>query len=295
MRKGFLQWLQDYAIYTGLVGLVEGMLAVVAFAGALSALFGATAIKAGAMFAVVFGVLGLIALLSFNRIEWRNRVDLHQALLAHYCVLISERFNHQWRTTSWKDVVVIESNGDAREIITVSAIVECDTLDFFTIYTGPGWNQPEKYRRKVKAKVRSLEVEGAGGTRRDVTSSWTDNGNLKILVHFGEPAVRDSEISMKVELDWPGKCVPLMRRHSADEFALRFLGPLGHLEYQILLPPGFDVYYDTIGLSQPKDHYSCVRETVPGGRVQVLLVATDVEENRRLGLRLDLKDKRYPP
>lgn len=47
MRKSFLEWLQDYAVHAGLVGLVEGMLAALAFAGALSTLVGTTAIKVG--------------------------------------------------------------------------------------------------------------------------------------------------------------------------------------------------------------------------------------------------------
>lgn len=289
MRKSFLEWLQGYAINAGLVGLVEGALAIVAFGGALSALLGTTAIKAAAMFAVTFGLLGLVALLSFNRLEWRNRTDLHRSLLARYCIILAERFNHSWKTTSWQDVVVVSPNGDAEETITVKATVECDTLDFFKIYTGPGWRQPEKYQRRVRVKVRSLEVDGAGGTRRDVTSSWNENGNLEILVHFGEPALRDSEISMKVELTWPGKCLPLMRWRRPDEFALTFIRPIDYLEYQIVLPAGFDAYYDPIGLFRDADDCVFSREGAKGAPITIKLVARNIAQNRRIGMRLDLK------
>lgn len=289
MRKNFLEWLQDYAVHAGLVGLIEGMLAALAFAGAFSTLFGTTAIKAGAMVGVIFAVLGLIALLSFNRVELNNQVELHRNLLARYCTIIAERSKHAYRTMSWNDVFVISPNGDVRETITVRAIVECDELDFYKIYTGPGWYQPERYRDGVRAKVRSLEVEGVGGARRDVTTSWSEKGNLEIIAHFGEPAHRDSEISLQVELDWPGRCIPLMRRRVPAEFALTFTSPLPYLEYRIVLPIGFDAYHDVIGLVRGPNVFESSRRGGDGRNVEVKLVARDIAKGQRVGLRLDLK------
>ncbi len=289
MRKSFLEWLEDYVVNAGLVGLVEGMLAVIAFAGALTALLGSVAIKAGAIFAVAFAVLGLIALLSFNRIELKNQVDLYRGLLARYCTTLAERSNHAYRTLSWNDVFIISARGDVRETITVRAVVDCEELDFYKIYSGPGWSQPPRSRGEVRARVRSLEVEGVGGARRDVTTSWSERGNLEIIAHFGEPALRDSEISLQVELDWPGRCAPLMRRRVPEEFAVAFSGPLRKLDYLIVLPEGFDAYHDVIGLNRGRDTFESMRVGVGGRNVEIRLTAHDVDQGRRVGLRLDLK------
>lgn len=241
------------------------------------------------MAGVIFAVCGLIALLSFNRVELNNQVDLHRTLLARYCSIIAERSMHAWRTTSWNDVFVIAPNGDVHETITVRAIVECEKLDFYKIYTGPGWYQSERYRDGVRVRVRSLEVEGVGGARRDVTTSWSEKGNLEILAHFGEPALRDSEINLQVELDWPGRCIPLMRRRVPDEFALTFHGQLSDLSYVIVLPAGFDAYHDVIGLVPGRDMFESSRGGGNGRNVEIGLVAHDVGPDRRVGLRLDLK------
>jgi hypothetical protein len=289
VRKSLLEWLQDYAIHTGLVGLVEGMLAVVVFAGALSALLGTMAIKAGALVAVVFAVAGLIALLSFNRTELKNKVDLHRNLLSRYCSIIYDRFDHSYRTTYWKDVVVVSPDGDAHETITVRAVVECDALEFYKIYTGSGWCQPQRHRDGVRTKVRSLRVAGEGGTRRDITTTWSGVGNLEIIVHFGEPMLRDSEISFQVELDWPGKCVPLMRKRTPDEFVLTFSRPNEYLEYVIVLPSGCEVYHDVVGLVRGQDTFQLSCGPDGEGGTEVRLMAHGVREGQRVGLRLDRK------
>lgn len=289
MRKSFLEWLRDYAVHAGLVGLVEGMLAVVAFGGVLSALLGSVAIKAGAMFAVVFAALGLIALLSFNQMELKHQLELHQNLVARYCTTIADRSNHAYRTLYWRDVFVISPNGDVHETITVRATVECEKLDFYKIFTGPGWNQSQRYRDRVRVNVRSLEVGGEGGARREVTKSWSDAGNLEIIAHFGEPALRGSEVSLQVELDWPGRCIPLIRRRVPEDFALTFHGSPEYVEYLIVLPVGLDTYHEVIGLVRGRDTFELDRSGGDGRSVEIRLVTRDMEPKQRVGLRLDLK------
>src|SRR6266498_2226637 len=170
MLKSFLAWLRDYVIHVGIIGLAEGVLGILAFGGLLSALLGNAAIKSGAIVAVLLGVLGLYILLIASRVEPRSRSELERKLLARYTKLLRERQAHSWRITSWEESVVIAPNGDSREVITVKAIVECDLLDFFSIRTGPGWNQSEKIRRQVRVRLKTFELDGIGGTRWDARS-----------------------------------------------------------------------------------------------------------------------------
>jgi hypothetical protein len=290
MLKSFLGWLRDYVIYTGIVGLVEGVLGILAFGGLLSALLGNSAIKADAIVAVLLGVIGLYILLIANRVEWRSRTELDRRLLQHYCSVLKERHGHSWRIASWVESAVVRANGDASEVITVKAVVECDLLDFFAIRTGPGWNQPEKMRRKVKVKVKSFEVDGIGGTRWDVTSTWLNDGRLEIVSHFGSPARMGDEIVMVIEKEWPGKCAPLMKERQPDEFALKFACAIDYLEYTIQLPEGSEVACDVIGLARGQDEYSLVSKHNGATPTVVLLVAKNIPPRRRVGMRLDLKE-----
>jgi hypothetical protein len=289
MKKSFLDWLHEHAAHAGLPGLLEGALAIMAFAGALSAILGIAAIRAGAMFAIIFGVLGLIATLLFSRLEKASKSELYNDLLARYCRILSDQFEHSWKMTHWKDELSVRSNGDTTEIITVRAIVNCDRMDFFKIYTGPGWNYAKRLRAEVKIKVRSLTAGNTGGTRREVTHSWTESGNFEIITHFKEPLARGCEINLHVELEWPSRCLPLMRRHTPEDFALTFTSPIDYLEYRISLPSGFDVYYDTIGLTEKLDNFKSSYDARPDGGIEVTLIARDLHQNHRVGLRLDLK------
>ncbi|WIV59888.1 hypothetical protein [Amycolatopsis nalaikhensis] len=292
MLKSFLGWLRDYVIYTGIVGLAEGVLGILAFGGLLSALLGNSAIKAGAIVAVLLGVIGLYILLIANRVEWRSRTELDRRLLQHYCSVLKERHGHSWRIVSWLESAVVRPNGDATEVITVTAIVECDVLDFFAIRTGAGWHQSERVRRKVKVNVKSLEVDGIGGTRRDVTSTWLDDGRLEVLAHFGSPASRGDEIVMVIEKEWPGKCAPLMRERRPDEFALKFACAIGYLEYAIHLPEGAEVACDPVGLVKGQHDFSLAVKRNGAGPTEVCLVARGIPPRLRVGMRLDLKKVR---
>ncbi|MEU8631286.1 hypothetical protein AB0C38_03890 [Amycolatopsis sp. NPDC048633] len=292
MLKSFLGWLRDYVLYTGIVGLAEGVLGILAFGGLLSVLLGNSAIKAGAIVAVLLGVIGLYILLIANRVEWRSRTELDRRLLERYCRVLRERHGHSWRIASWVECAEVRANGDATEVITVKAVVECDFLDFFAVRTGAGWNQPEKARRKVKVAVKTIEVDGIGGTRRDTTSTWLNDGRLEVIAHFGSPARRGDEILMVIEKEWPGKCAPLMRDRQPDEFALTFACVTDYLEYAIQLPQGNEVACDVIGLVRGQHDYALAVKRNGVGPTEVSLVARDIPPRLRVGMRLDLKKAR---
>ena len=287
MKSSFFEWLQDYLLRSGLVGLVEGVLAIMAFAGAASALVGVSAIKTGAAVAVIIGVLGLVALLFASRFGLLEKTELCNRLVARYCALMIDQCGYSWRICRWVDTMLILPNGTTRETITVSAIAECDRMDFFKIYAGSGWPQPERHRKSVRAKVRTVKADGVG-TRPDVTLTWSREGKLQIIGHFYEPVRRGGEVNLQVELDWPGRCAQLMRRHTPEEFAVNFTHGATHFEYRITLPAGVDVYYNTIGFVDGEDNFQCTCGKVNGGEVEIRLVACNVGRNKRAGLLLEL-------
>jgi hypothetical protein len=58
--RGFVSWFESYLSRAGVVGLAEGVLGVLAFGGALSAVLGDSSAKVGAVAAVILATLGLI-------------------------------------------------------------------------------------------------------------------------------------------------------------------------------------------------------------------------------------------
>ncbi|MGH7751105.1 MAG: hypothetical protein ACREQ5_41025, partial [Candidatus Dormibacteria bacterium] len=181
------------------------------------------------------------------------------------------------------------SNGNTRDIITITAVVECDLLDFFSFWEGPIWNWPERYRRRVKIGVRSLQVGDEGGIRPDITYSWVHKGRVKILIHLNEPATRGSEISFVAQLDWPAKCLPLMRRDRAEEFVLQFGRPTEYARYVVVLPAGHEASYEAVGLNWGAGCHDLVSELNTLGQVEVGFTACDIPADHRMGMRIDLK------
>jgi hypothetical protein len=217
-----------------------------------------------------------------------DTAELYRNLVARYCRLIFEQLQYAWRIDHWIDTMLILPNGDARETITVGVVVECEGLDFFKIYTGPGWRQPEKYRRLVTITARTIKIDGTSGTRADVTSAWTARGNLEILAHFEDPIPQGKEMGIQVELTWPARCAPLMRWNVREEFVVDFRSPVRYFEYRITLPPGSPFDYRTIGLVDGEDAFESSSGSVNGGENEVCLTVRDLCEDRRVGLLLEV-------
>jgi hypothetical protein len=164
--------LQDYVVYTGVLGVVEvglGGLALTGLAGAL--LSRNDAERASSVVVVLISMLGLFVLLVANRAEWRRRIDVDRRLLRNYCDTLEKRHGQQWRVKSWVQEVDVRPHGDVFERISVT-VVECEFLDFCSIINGSKWDWPDRYRPRVKVKVCSVEVGYEGGARFDYTSTW---------------------------------------------------------------------------------------------------------------------------
>jgi len=291
-----LESIQDHVAHAGVFGLVEGVLGVLAFGGLLSSLLGDSAIKAGAIVAVILGILGLFILLAANRAERRQQSQLDRRLLRKYLAVLEDRFDYAWSTTNWHQTVNIKRNGDTFETITLTLVADCDLLDYFSIWLGPGWEWPSRLQRKVKVSVQTVRIGNEGGTRPDISCAWFHHNRIAITVHLGEPVSRGQEVSFSLTLVWPLKCAPLFRGQ-ADEFTLTFSKlpsstvSLPSLYYAVVLPVNCNVCYDAVGLKRGNDDYTLTGEVNNQGQVEVILTADNVPPNRRVGMRLDLTRK----
>ncbi|MFI9381194.1 hypothetical protein [Kutzneria sp. NPDC052558] len=289
MLNGFLTWLQDHVLSAGVIGVVEGVLGILSLGGLLSGLLGSPMIKAAAVVAVLLGILGLFILLVAAKAEAHRVSEQDRRLLQHYCDQLKKRHRHAWTITEWDHLVVLSENGDSYERVACTAIVACNLLDFFSFWERVSWRGwPERLRRKVTIDVRSAEVGHEGGTRSDVTSSWMPDGSIEVLVHFSEPAVRGSEISMLFEMRWPQKSAPFMKRVEADEFVRKFVKVLPVMRYVIVLPAGYRPRYEVVGLRRGVDDYELKCTENNAGQMEISLMARNVPADVRAGVRLDL-------
>lgn len=290
MLRGFITYLDGYLTDVGLMGLVRAALGILVFGSVLSALFGSTAFKAAALVITALCVLGLLTVLVTTSTGLSHRVDRYQSLLTHYCGLIYDQSDYLWRIDRWEEDVTILANGDTTGSILVHAMVESDELHFCRLRIGPNWNQPDRFRRRVRVTASSVEVDGTGGCRWDRTLNWLPDGRLEVLAHFrSAPPKKGDEVTVRVEFTWPGKAAPLMRFKQPDEFVMTMGRPLAYLSYRVELPAGAQVRCDTVGLKRETDQFTLSPTTTTDKRPVIHLVAHDIATDRRVGMRLDLK------
>lgn len=285
MLKGFTSFLDNHL---GESRLAKASLVILAFGGMLGFLFDSSAFRVTAVLVGALCTLRPLIMLISGPTGPHHRIDNYQGLLTHYCDLIYGQSDHLWRIDRWEESIKISKNGDVIGSILVHALTESDELHFCRLRIGANWPQPERYRRRVRVIASSIEVDGAGGTRWDQTLNWLSDGRLEVLAHFkSAPPKKGEELTLRFEFEWPGKAAPLMRFREPDEFVITMGRPLAYFSYQVELPPGTQVRYDSVGLKRGIDSFGLSRTSTEPP--VICLVAHDIEADRRIGMRLDLK------
>jgi hypothetical protein len=287
MFRRFLAWFEDYVADAGVIALVGAVTGILAFGGTLSAFFGNTGLRVAAFVAAMVAVLGMFVALVTSVRRLRDRAERSQRLLTQYGNILQSYVN-SWRILDWDEHTVVDLRGDTRHLITVRAVVESDILRFFRIRLGCRWNQPTRYQKKVRLTVRSLEVDGLGGTRPDTVMSWLPDGRMEAIIHLRHAMSKGDQLNLSLEIDWPRKCAPLMRGEP-DEFVMRFTHRIERAACTIVLPADRDVYVDLIGLKADEDRYELDRQVISNGHGEVRLTAHQIEPYRLFGIRLDQK------
>ncbi|RJQ72801.1 hypothetical protein D5S17_25610 [Pseudonocardiaceae bacterium YIM PH 21723] len=290
--SGFFEWLHEYVLARGIGGIVETVLALLAFGGTLSVLFGSSTIKAAAVVAAIIGILGLLITSTYGRAELRAENALLSELLRRNCEVAFRHMDNSLRINKIHAVNLVKDNGDGHSTITVVATALTDQINVFKIGSGSGWHQPESARRKVKIQVSSIDIDGIGGVRHTCTKHWRPDGKLEILTHLDRPMVPGSTISIVVQLFWPGKNTPLIKKRLPDTFSMKLQVPVEHLICEVILPPGFDAFYEPRVPSRRDFRYSHVRQARDTGHIAFRVDAWEVEPDQRVGILLDLKEPR---
>lgn len=288
MLKSFAQWLDKFLQEEGAVGFIKGLLGLVAFGAVLSTLFGPVAIRAAFVTGAIVLVLLLLVHLTARVAKLEADSKEYRGLLSRYCKMLTELQPSLFDIKVWEQEAVIEANGDTHELITVNAVIRNAEARFFRLVFGAGWDQPKWIEKKVTARVRSLLVDGSMGPSFQVTSHWGPDGKLDMVSHFHSPAEVDSEVRLKMEWDWPKKCVPLMVQKKPDPFVFYFRQPVERATYKVVLPRGVNVHWDVVALNPIRDDFTITSST-NAGRVEILLAIRNLPADRRVGMLLELQ------
>jgi hypothetical protein len=117
------------------------------------------------------------------------------------------------------------------------------------------------------------------------------DGRLVLTLHFPEPPPNDSEMTIVIEVAWPGMCAPLMRVRTPDDFTLKFVTPVARARYKIVLPPGYDAYLEPIGFEAGHSGFALGSLTDDNGQATFVFEGTDLPMRRGVGMRLELKGR----
>ncbi|MBB5954486.1 hypothetical protein FHS29_001056 [Saccharothrix tamanrassetensis] len=278
-------WLRDYVVHSGVFGPLEASAAASVAAGFAAV---AAGLRAIGWMLVTGGVTVLVVLLVANRVAWHRRDDAERRLLLRYCDTLEKRHGRKWAVKYWHQEVDIRSNGDVHQHIAFTIVVRCDELDFCSFTDRTNWDWPVRLIRRVKVKVRSVQVGGEGGTRFGVTTAWLDHRRLKTMVHLDEPALRGEEVSFVVDVFWPAKCAPFMKGYLPDELLVSFGEIVPFAQYVITLPVGYHVRVDKLGLVPTRDDYTLTQTVNRAGQPETTLTVCDIPAYRKVGVKLDL-------
>lgn len=292
MLKSFIGWLDDHLADTGLIGLLGGLLGILAFGATLSAVLGPIGIKSAAVVAAALGTVGLLSMLLAERANSTKRLNLAQHLLARYCDQLMTESHTYYQVRAWRQVLIIESTGDTKSLICLRAVSEKEGLSFFRFRVGANGDQPAKYLKKVQVQVASLKIGGIGGARCDQTVLWLEDQRLEVLVHFTTPVALGNEFTIVFEVDWPGKCRSLVVGREPVDFTVRVDHGLEHLEYVIVLPPGEDACYDPVGFGVTDQRFRLSSQSTNGGCLEVTLSGSRIPPMPKVGVRMDLKKRK---
>ncbi|MEV8440154.1 hypothetical protein AB0425_22480 [Actinosynnema sp. NPDC051121] len=291
MLKRFVKWLDGLLVDEGSATVVKAVVGIMSFAVLLGAVLGNAAVKAGALVAAILLVLSAALLLLADRRELVREVESYRAIVSQLAQVASGDRNPAYRISDWDEFVAIEPNGDGRRRITIRAEVSSNDLWVVPLIQGCGWPQPAKFRNQVRVAVRRLLSGDAPGVSLTTTSTWVADGKSVLIIHFPEPLQSGTEITIAVEVFWPGMCAPLMRDQSPDKFTLRFATPVAHARYRVLLPRGFDAYSEPIGFESGNDDLVLGASVVGNGQPIFVFEGGDLPMRHDIGMRLELKRK----
>ncbi|MEV1115005.1 hypothetical protein AB0I91_08045 [Actinosynnema sp. NPDC049800] len=291
MLQRFVHWLDDLLADEGAPVVVKAVVGVLSFAVLLGAILGSAAVKAGALVAAILVLLSLGLLLLADRRGLVRQVESYRTIISQLVDVASGDQRPAYRIVDWDEFVGVDSNGNARRRTTIRAKVLSKDLWVVPLVQGCGWPQPSRYRRQIGVAVRRFLGGDLPGASLTTTSTWVADGKFVLIVHLPEPPPEDSEITIAVEIEWPGMCAPLMRDRTPDDFTFRFATPVRHARYKVALPRGYDAYYEPIGFEEDHNGFTLGPAEDESGRSIFVFEGFDLPMRHGMGMRLELKER----
>jgi hypothetical protein len=290
MLRSLAAWLNNHPGLPTITRVIVGLLSLTAL---LCVLLGDLAARMGGLAALFLVLLGGALPLCADREMLRTELEMHKRLVSRYCKFIDE-LHPMYQVLAWEQVAyVLNTRGDTREYVTVRARVLRADLQLIRMVFGCGWEQPAKYRSKVKFAVRNILVGNVFGTSLKTTHEWVCNGKSDVIVHVPTPPRVGSEIRLLVIMQWPGKCAPLMAAdNGVDDFVFKFVQQdVKHVVYRVILPAGSEAFHEPIGFTGEDSNFRIEATKDEDGRRQYVFEAFDLPILHRAGIRLELKGK----
>lgn len=291
MFRSFIAWLDLYISRETPASVLKSLIGLLSFAGLLGTIFGNQAIRVGAFVVVIVFTISVILLLLADRRRLHQENRATRELVTRYCDFVVENSSKPLVSImAWNQTVYVQPNGDVREIIKIKAVALRKRVYFIRLTAGCRWDQPERYRRNVRVVARAMTVNNRTGPRWLVTNEWTSSQKMTSILHLHEPIRHGEEILFEVIRTWPAKCRPLMRHDVADSFVFRAsrLLDMRHVEYKVVLPPGFDAVHEPIGQFGPDVHFSVDEDRDQEGRKIFEWHAERIPAGKMVGIRLEL-------
>lgn len=279
--------------HAGLSTIIRAIVGLLSLTALLCVLLGDPMVRTGGLAALLLVLFGGALPLYTDRQTLRSELELHKHLVSRYCKFIDE-LHPMYQVLAWEEVAYVRNaQGDTRGYVTVRARVLRPDLQLIRLVFGCGWDQPAKYRRKVKFTVRNILMGNVLGTSMRTTHEWVSNGKSDVIVHVPTPPRVGSEIQFLVVMNWPRKCAPLMTGDKrADEFALKFVQQdVKYAVYRVILPAGYDAYYEPIGFTHDDSEFPIEATKDENGRRQYAFEAFNLPILHRAGIKLELKGK----
>jgi hypothetical protein len=291
MLRNFIAWLDSYISRKEPAAALRVVVVLMAFVGVVGAIFDYPAIRVLAIVGVVgLGVCALVMLLA-DRYRLQLGHEAQRELLARYCdFVIENKMAPLVSISNWHHKVYVQPNGDVREVAMIKAIALRDEVHFIRFHLGSEWDQPEDQRRNITIRARRISVDGVVSPQWNVTSTWLSDAKLNSIVHFRSPLRFGEEIRLEMVRYWPAKCRPLMREGVPEDFFFRTtdLLQIEQIEYQVILPLGFDVAYRPIGFTEPDAHTSIDAYSDADGRRVVVCRVSRLPQRQSVGMQLEL-------
>jgi hypothetical protein len=287
MLREWVAFLDDFLRGHGAPAVAKAVVGIMSFAVLLGAVLGSTAIKSGALVAatLLMATAG-VALLHVRRVERRELEEQKQLVSLYGRLLDKQAANYQ--VVDWDTTVVIDERGDARQRLHVRIRATSSELRFVRLLFGCGWDQPARFRHRVRLTVRNILTDGTPGTSLSQTVTWRRNGMMVAMIHFSTLPEQGNEVSFAVDLVWPGRCAPLVDG-VPDEYRIRFTQPLQHVRYRIVVPPGASTYSEPIS-DRCFDDFRLTTTKTDDDRELITFEASGVPPSHTVGVRLELRD-----